>query len=76
MTIDVKKPETKIVITPITTTIGEKINITATITINNQTATDINKRKVTFKVNGKTLKDANGKVIYAKVINGTATIEN
>jgi len=37
---------------------------------------DINKGKVTFKVNGKTLKDANGKVIYAKVVNGTATIEN
>ena len=38
--------------------------------------TDINKGKVTFKVNGKTLKDENGKVIYAKVINGTAQIEN
>jgi len=38
--------------------------------------TDLSKGKVTFKVNGKTLKDANGKVIYAKVINGTATIEN
>jgi sensor domain CHASE-containing protein len=39
-----------------------------------EVATDINGGKVVFKVNGKTLKDANGKVIYAKVINGTATI--
>ncbi len=39
-------------------------------------ATDINKGKISFKVNGKTLKDANGKVIYAKVVNGTAIIEN
>jgi sensor domain CHASE-containing protein len=37
---------------------------------------NITKGKVTFKVNGKTLKDENGKVIYAKVVNGTATIEN
>lgn len=39
-------------------------------------ATDINKGKISFKVDGKTLKDANGKVIYAKVVNGTAKIEN
>ena len=39
-------------------------------------AADINKGKVTFKVNGKTLKDTNGKVIYVKVVNGQATIEN
>ena len=39
-----------------------------------EVATDINGGKVVFKVNGKTLKDANGKVIYAKLVNGTATI--
>ncbi|MBE6488350.1 MAG: hypothetical protein E7Z86_06520 [Methanosphaera stadtmanae] len=38
--------------------------------------TNLTKGKVTFKVDGKTLKDANGKVIYAKVVNGTATIED
>ena len=38
--------------------------------------TNINQGKVTFKVNGKTLKDINGKVIYAKVVNGTTTIED
>jgi len=65
-----------LVVEPITATIGDTINITATITVNDETMTDLSKGKVTFKVNGKTLKDANGKVIYAKVVNGTATIEN
>ncbi|RAP52030.1 MAG: hypothetical protein BZ133_01925, partial [Methanosphaera sp. SHI613] len=31
--------------------------------------------KVVIKVNGKSLKDANGKVIYAKVVDGIATIQ-
>ena len=65
-----------IIIEPITATIGETINITAKITVNDETITDLSKGKVTFKVNGKTLKDTNGKVIYAKVVNGEATIEN
>jgi len=39
-------------------------------------ASDVNKGKVTFKVNGKTLKDANGKTIYAKVTGGVAVIED
>ena len=30
--------------------------------------------KVVFKVNGKTVKDENGKVVYAKVVNGMATV--
>ena len=28
-----------------------------------------------FKVNGKTVRDSNGKVIYAKVVNGTVSVE-
>ena len=55
---------------------GTNATITATIYYGDDVATDISNGKVTFKVNGKTLKDANGKVIYAKVINGVATIEN
>lgn len=39
-------------------------------------AANISKGKVTFKVNGKALKDASGKTIYANVVNGTAVIEN
>lgn len=61
-------------------TAGTKTNITASIyygTEYTQTiATNITKGKITFKVNGKTLKDTNGKVIYAKIVNGTATIED
>ncbi|MBR3214202.1 MAG: Ig-like domain repeat protein, partial [Methanosphaera sp.] len=41
-----------------------------------EVATNISKGKISFKVDGKTLKDANGKVIYAKVTNGVAMIEN
>ena len=67
---------TTLTVDPITATAGETINITARITAGDDALTDINKGKITFKVNGKTLKDANGKVIYAKVVNGTATIEN
>jgi hypothetical protein len=56
---------------------GTNSKISASIYADDEKATDINNGKVTFKVNGKTLKDATtGKVIYAKVINGTATIEN
>ena len=68
--------ERELTVNPITPTVGQTINLTARITADNETITDINKGKVVFKVNGKTLKDANGKVIYAKVVNGIATIEN
>ncbi len=49
--------------------------ITANMYYGDNIATNISKGKVTFKINGKTLKDANGKVIYAKLVNGTATID-
>ena len=35
----------------------------------------INTGKVVFKINGKTLKDENGKVIYAKVVNNAVSVE-
>lgn len=38
-------------------------------------STPVNVGKGVFKVNGKTVKDANGKVIYAKVVNGTVSVE-
>ena len=64
----------------ITFTPGQTANITASIYYGNEleqeVAQNISKGKISFKVNGKTLKDENGKVIYAKVVNGTATIEN
>ena len=59
---------------------GQTANITASIYYGDENskeiATNISKGKVSFKVNGKTLKDENNKVIYAKVVNGTATIED
>ena len=58
-----------------TFTIGQN-NITASIYQEDILQNNITAGKVAFKVNGKTLKDTKGKVIYAKVVNGQATIEN
>jgi len=57
-------------------TAGQTTIITASIYYGDDILTNITTGKITFKVNGKTLKDENGKVIYAKVVNGVATIEN
>ena len=57
-------------------TIGQTSTITASIYFDGEIVNTINAGKVVFKVNGKTLKDDKGKVIYAKVVNGTAKIEN
>jgi len=65
----------QLIVNPINAKAEDTINITANI-ISGDTTANVSAGKVTFKVNGKTLKDTNGKVIYAKVINGTATIEN
>ena len=55
----------------ITASVGSTINLTATIT----SVTPVNNGKIVFKINGKTVKDANGKVIYAKVANNQVKIE-
>ena len=49
--------------------------ITAQILIGSKIA-DINSGKVSFKIDGKTLKDIDNKVIYVKLVNGTVKIEN
>ena len=69
-------PPITLTIDTTTFTIGETTSITASIHEGEDLLENVNKGKVVFKVNGKTLKDSNGKVIYAKVVNGTATIEN
>ncbi|RAP52638.1 MAG: hypothetical protein BZ137_08440, partial [Methanosphaera sp. rholeuAM130] len=46
---------------------------TITANVQDENADAVTAGKVTFKVNGKTLKDENGKVIYAKVVDGVAT---
>ena len=55
----------------ITATAGEQITLTANI---NDGDKQINTGKVLFKINGKTIKDANGKVLYVKVVNGIASL--
>ena len=43
--------------------------------LHNANLTDNNTGKVVFKINGKTVKDKNSKVIYAKVVNNTVEFE-
>jgi sulfur carrier protein ThiS len=49
---------------------GQTTTLTATLSDNT-----INTGKIVFKINGKTVKDANGKVIYAKITNGTVSVD-
>lgn len=56
----------------ITATAGETINLTATVTIGDSI---IKNGKVIFKINGKTVKDEYGKVIYAKLVDNQVTVE-
>lgn len=71
--VEVIEPLLKVDTTEFTS--GTQATIKASIYLGDEVMGDINKGKVTFKVNGKTLKDASGKVIYAKVTNGVASIE-
>jgi len=69
----IQTPQTQLTIEDVNLTAGETVTLTATVT--DQTGNNITGGKVTFKVNGKTVKDTNGKVIYAKVVDGVATVE-
>ena len=51
-------------------TAGQTVTLTSTRSDNT-----INTGKIVLKVNGKTVKDASGKIIYAKVVNGTVSVE-
>ena len=59
-------PEPTLTITPITSDVqtGSTITLKAKVAVGNQPITT---GKIVFKINGKTVKDENGKVIYAKV---------
>ncbi|MBR3213247.1 MAG: Ig-like domain repeat protein, partial [Methanosphaera sp.] len=74
ITVTVTKKE--IVISPINAAVGDKVTLRAEIKVNDELQSDLNSGKVTFKINGKTVKDENGKVVYAKVVNGVAIIED
>ena len=54
----------------VTATAGETVTLTAN--VEDVLGNAITKGKVTFKINGKTVKDTQGKVIYAKVTDGVA----
>jgi len=69
-------PKIELIIDTTEFTPGQTTTIKAGIYFDGEILTDNTKGKVTFKVDGKTLKDTNGKVIYAKIVNGQATIEN
>ena len=72
-TTSIQAPVTQLNIEEVNLTAGETVTLTAT--VKDQAGNNINGGKVVFKVNGKTIKDANGKVVYAKVVDGVATVE-
>ena len=72
-TITISKLNTVITVDPTKLNTNKSVNLTARINGVNSDAI-INEGKVVFKINGKTLKDENGKVIYVKVVNGVASM--
>jgi hypothetical protein len=72
-TLKIKKQlNTTITITPIKSTIGSIIKLTAGVT--DEKGENVTDGKVIFKINGITLKDESNNVIYASVVNGVAAI--
>ncbi len=69
----ITKTDTKLVVNPINGTVQNTITLQANITdkYNNK----VTYGKVVFKINGTTIKDIHGNVIYAPVINGIATLQ-
>lgn len=57
----------------VTANAGETVTLTTS--VKDAMGNNVNIGKVTFKVNGKTVKDTNGKVIYAKIVDGVASVE-
>jgi len=56
-----------------TAKVKDKITINAT--IKDLEGNNLQNGKVVFKIDGKTVKDSEGKVIYADIINGEVSIE-
>jgi hypothetical protein len=70
-TINLTKPVANITITSDSSAaVGDKISLSATLTDGDKT---INSGCVAFKLNGKTLKDENGKALYVDVVDGVAS---
>ncbi len=73
-TFNVEKAATVTTVNPIVITSSYTVDLTAKVTDLNNNLVDGG--KVVFKVNGKTLKDENAKVIYIKVDNGQAILSH
>ena len=72
-TLTINKYDVKVDVKPVTTNAGNTTTLKATLKdIQNNS---LNTGKVVFKLNGKTLKDDEGKTITAEIKNGTATIK-
>lgn len=70
-TVTIENKITTLTINQVTGKIGDKIELTATVKHGDNPA---NNGLLVFKVNGRSIRDTNGKIIYANVINGTAKI--
>ena len=71
-TFDVAKPDTITTVNPIIITTSYDVNLVATVVDTNNNP--VIGGKIVFKINGKTVKDDNGKVVYIKVENGMAEL--
>jgi hypothetical protein len=73
MKVNVTKPTASVQLTaPETGKAGDKITLSARITVGNEIVTS---GRVAFKMNGKTLKGEDGKALYVDVVNGFANVE-
>ena len=71
--VNVTKPTASVQLTaPETGKAGDKITLSARITVGNEIITS---GRVAFKMNGKTLKGEDGKALYVDVVNGFANVE-
>ena len=65
---------TNVIIDPVIAQVGDIINLRAQVT--DSEGNPVSNGRVIFKVNGKTIRDNNGNIIYVQVINGIAILEN
>lgn len=67
--------ESKIELQPQQATIGETVTLKANIVDATNDSIIINEGRAVFKLNGRTIRDTNGNILYAKIVNGEATID-
>ncbi len=72
-TITIQKLNTTLTVNPINGVVQNTIYLQANVT--DSQGNNVTGGNVVFKINGKTIRDANGNVIYANVTNGVAKVE-